>query len=106
MPLIVYLTEAGDRSAHALRVGQSLMDGAVQNAVPGIMAECGGSCICATCHVYIEGGPVGELPPIGDAEDATLDDAPGERRANSRLSCQIRATAELDGLIVRVAANR
>jgi 2Fe-2S ferredoxin len=81
------------------------MEGAVANRVRGILAECGGACMCATCHVYIEGGPTEAIPPISEEEDAMLDEAIGDRRDNSRLGCQVRMTSELDGLVVCIADN-
>ncbi|KXV05857.1 ferredoxin [Caballeronia megalochromosomata] len=106
MPVVTYLERDSDTPKVVdLRVGQSLMEGAVANRVRGIQAECGGACMCATCHVYIDGGPVNDLAPVSDEEDAMLSEAIGERRENSRLGCQVRMTAELDGLIVRIADN-
>jgi 2Fe-2S ferredoxin len=82
-------------------VGTSVMLGAVSNAISGIVAECGGSAMCATCHVYVEGGPSDKLPPMGSVENEMLESTAAERKANSRLSCQIKMTPELDGLTVR-----
>ncbi len=80
------------------------MEAAVDNSVPGIIAECGGACACATCHVYVDEQWKGRLAPMDDMEDAMLESAV-ERRPNSRLSCQIEITPELDGLEVQVAPN-
>ncbi|GGC03255.1 ferredoxin [Marinobacterium zhoushanense] len=80
--------------------GWSLMEAAFHNGVEGIEAECGGACNCATCHVYIDERYLDKLPPIGSTEDEMLECTAAERRANSRLSCQIELTAELDGIVV------
>lgn len=106
MPNVTYVDPTSDdQRAVELRVGQSLMEGAIANRIHGILAECGGACMCATCHVYIEGGPIGAIPAMSDEEDVMLDEAIGERRGNSRLGCQIRVTEALDGLVVRIADN-
>ena len=106
MPVVTFLEADGDEPrAVDLRIGQSLMEGAVANRVRGILAECGGACMCATCHVYIEDGPLDALAPMSDEEDVMLSEAIGERRESSRLGCQVRMTPELSGLVVRVADN-
>ena len=76
------------------------MEAARANGVNGIVAECGGICNCATCHVYVDEAWKDKLPPPSEEEGNQLDNA-FEVRANSRLSCQIKITDELDGLIVR-----
>ena len=78
------------------------MEGAVQNGIDGILAECGGSCMCATCHVYVEVDFLARLNPIEEAEEEMLGCTAAERKPNSRLSCQIHVTAELDGLVVNL----
>lgn len=106
MPLVTYFEVDSDAPKTVdLRLGQSLMEGAVANRVRGILAECGGACMCATCHVYVERGPVDALTPMSDEEDVMLSEAIGDRRENSRLGCQVRMTPELDGLVVRIADN-
>ena len=82
--------------------GNSVMEGAIRNDVDGILAECGGSCACATCHVYVEEDWLARLAPASTAEDEMLEMAE-DRRPNSRLSCQIEVTEELRGLTVVVA---
>jgi ferredoxin, 2Fe-2S len=82
--------------------GRNLMEAAVAASVPGVIGECGGSMSCATCHVYVGDNWVMKTGMISAFEDAMLDVAEGERLAKSRLSCQIRMAAELDGLILRV----
>ena len=78
------------------------MEGAVQNGVQGILAECGGACMCATCHVYVDEAWLARLDPIEEEEQEMLGSTAAERKVNSRLSCQIRVTAELDGLVVNL----
>ena len=102
MSKVTYRLPDGSERALDLRDGQSVMEGAVRNGVSGVLAECGGSAMCATCHVYVEDGPVAALPPMGDDEDAMLDETASARTERSRLSCQIRLTPALDGLVVRI----
>ncbi len=79
--------------------GWSLMEGAINNNIPGIVAECGGSCCCATCHVYIVDRDLGAPEEM---EDEMLEEVMDERKPNSRLSCQIQVTDELEGLVVQI----
>ncbi|MEZ2127343.1 MULTISPECIES: 2Fe-2S iron-sulfur cluster-binding protein [unclassified Sinorhizobium] len=81
--------------------GSTVMENAVRNSVPGIEAECGGACACATCHVYVDESWAEKAGPPGPMEEDMLDFA-FEVRPTSRLSCQIRLTAALDGLVVHV----
>ncbi|MGA2291416.1 2Fe-2S iron-sulfur cluster-binding protein [Bradyrhizobium sp.] len=81
-------------------IGDSAMRAALVNGVDGIVAECGGSALCATCHVYVDKQWISRLAAIGDDEDALLDGTACERQANSRLSCQIKITPVLDGLVL------
>ena len=81
--------------------GHSLMLAAINNLVPGIDADCGGECACATCHVILSEDAFATLGPPGEAEEQMLDLNP-ERSATSRLSCQIPVTDELDGLMVQL----
>ena len=75
---------------------------ATSHGIDGILAECGGNAMCATCHVYVDESWLGRLPAMGSEEDALLDGAAAERRPTSRLSCQIKLTPELDGLVLRL----
>ena len=84
----------------AVRPGGSLMQAAVAADVDGIAADCGGLLTCATCHVYVREPFASRLPPPSDDERGMLEFAAAERRANSRLSCQIELTDALDGLTV------
>ena len=80
------------------------MEGAIDNDVPGVVAECGGACACATCHVHVDAAWLAELGPVSEMEDAMLDSALS-RQPNSRLSCQIEVADNLEGLTVQVAPN-
>jgi 2Fe-2S ferredoxin len=102
MPKINYISHAGERFQIEEPVGESVMEGAVRNGIDGFVAECGGSCLCATCHVYVDEAFLPRLPPIDDEQDAMLDSTACERMPNSRLSCQIAVRLELEGLIVRM----
>jgi 2Fe-2S ferredoxin len=108
MPRITFLEHDGTAHRVEVAVGWSLMEGAVKNRLPGIDADCGGACACATCHVYVDPAWTAALPPKSDTEEAMLDFAviaPGDVPAdapNSRLSCQIRVTSDMDGLVVRI----
>ncbi len=92
-----------DETTHTVEVrnGLSVMEGAVKNNVPGIDADCGGACACATCHVYVDEAWQGATGEASAMEESMLDFA-DEVKPNSRLSCQIRVTDALDGLIVRL----
>jgi 2Fe-2S ferredoxin len=104
MPRIIYLTPDGTRHETDVENGYSVMEGAINNNIEGIIAECGGACACATCHSYINEAWADKLPEMDDMEDSMLD-AAFERKANSRLTCQIEVSDDLDGLIVHVAEN-
>ena len=82
--------------------GESAMVAATRHGIAAIVAECGGNAMCATCHVYVDEGWFARLSAIGDEEDALLDGTAAARQADSRLSCQIRITPELDGLVLRL----
>ena len=83
--------------------GVSLMELAKQNGVEGIFGDCGGGCACATCHVYVEGDWFAKVGPPDDIEFAMLDMVADVMQDNSRLGCQIKMSAELDGIAVTVA---
>jgi 2Fe-2S ferredoxin len=104
MPKIIYCTPDGTRHEVEVETGYSVMEGAINNNIDGIVAECGGACACATCHSYIDAAWLDKLVPMDDMEDSMLD-AAFERKENSRLTCQIEVSDELDGLVVHVAEN-
>jgi 2Fe-2S ferredoxin len=105
MPRLVFVTPSGAIQEIEGAVGISVMEAAKQRGVPGIVAQCGGACACATCHVYVDADWVAKLPPAEDMEQGMLESA-WEPRANSRLSCQITITAALDGLKLTVPARQ
>ena len=86
--------------------GDSVMETAVANGIDGIVAECGGNAMCATCHVYVAPEWLDRLPPMLDFEDAMLELTVSPRRENSRLSCQIIIDGSLDGLTIRVPESQ
>ena len=105
MPKITYIEH--NEKSHTVDVpnGLSVMEGAVQNNVPGIDADCGGSCACATCHVYVDEKWFDKLPQKDNAEEDMLDVA-FEPKKYSRLSCQIVVSDELDGLVVKMPSKQ
>jgi 2Fe-2S ferredoxin len=104
MPRITYVTADGIRHEVEVENGYSVMEGAINNNIAGIVAECGGACACATCHGYIDETWLDKLTSMDDMEDSMLD-AAFERKPNSRLTCQIEVSDALDGLVVHVAEN-
>ena len=100
MPKITYKNKSGNSKTLEVEKGLTVMEGAIQNNVPGIDADCGGSMACATCHVYVEEKWLNKLPKPEDGEVDMIDMA-FEPKKNSRLSCQITISDELDGLTVR-----
>ena len=99
MTKITYITHENESHTIDVQNGLSVMEGAVQNDIPGIDADCGGGMACATCHVYVDDTWFDKLPTKEDGEEDMLDMA-YEPKKNSRLSCQIIVSDELDGLIV------
>jgi len=99
MPKVTFIDPDGTRRAVEAPLGWTVMEAAVKNDVPGIEAECGGACACATCHVYVDEA---WMDAVGSAEpmEADMLDFASDLRPNSRLSCQIKITPDLDGLIV------
>ena len=100
MPLITFIAASGARTQVEASVGASVMRAAITHGVDGILAECGGACACATCHVLI--APHDALPPRSAMEDDMLDSTAVPRTAESRLSCQVFMTQALDGLQVHL----
>ena len=99
MPKITFIENSGKKKTIDIENGLSVMEGAIQNDIPGIDADCGGSMACATCHVYVEEKWFDKLPKTEDAEVDMLDMAFSPKK-NSRLSCQLIVSDEIDGLIV------
>ncbi|HHX83059.1 MAG TPA: (2Fe-2S)-binding protein [Pseudomonadaceae bacterium] len=106
MPQVSYVSHDGSVVTEVdVPVGTSVMQGAVDNMIDGIVAECGGSCSCATCHCYVDEAWLDRIPPASGMEKDMLE-CVLEPRPNSRLSCQIVVTDELDGLLVRVPESQ
>ncbi len=101
MVKVTYIEYSGEERPLELAPGTTVMRGGVENSVLGIVGDCGGACSCATCHVYVDPAWVDRVGAMNDLEEALLEEV-FEQRPNSRLSCQIKVTAELDGLVVRV----
>jgi 2Fe-2S ferredoxin len=101
MAKVTYVRDDGERRTLDVPDGTSLMAAAVSRQLDGIVGECGGQMMCATCHVYVEPEFLGRLAAPGEDEDAMLDTTACERRPNSRLSCQLVASPALDGIVVR-----
>ena len=99
MPKILFTDNSGTTREVEAKTGVSIMEAAVQNMIPGIDADCGGACACATCHVYVDEAWVGKLKAKDDMEDSMLDFAE-DVQDNSRLSCQILMSDDLDGITV------
>ena len=99
MPKIIYITSENETHTIDVDNGLTVMEGAVQNNIPGIDADCGGGMACATCHVYVKQDWFDKLPKKEDGEEDMLDMA-FEPKKNSRLSCQIVVSDEISGLIV------
>ena len=105
MPKIVFIEYNGAEHVVEGAIGRSVMQAAADHFVPGILAECGGCCSCATCHGYIDPRWRSRLPDIQPDEESLLEGLP-ERLGNSRLTCQVQITAELDGLTVRLPKSQ
>ena len=102
MPSIIFIHPDGSRRPIEANAGESAMQAATRHDVSGILAECGGNAMCATCHVYVDADWLARLPAMSSDEDALLDGAAAARLANSRLSCQLNMAGELDGLVLRL----
>lgn len=105
MAKITYIEHNGTEHVIDVKAGLSVMEGAVKNNVPGIDADCGGACACATCHVYVDPAWQEKAGAASSMEESMLDFAE-EVEPNSRLSCQIKVTDALDGLVVRMPASQ
>ena len=105
MPKITYIDDEGNSKTIEVENGLSVMEGAIQNNIPGIDADCGGSMACATCHVYVEEKWLNKIQKAEEAEEDMIDMA-FEPKKNSRLSCQLIVSEELDGLIVTTPSKQ
>ena len=106
MPSVTYISSTGIPTKIDVPEGVSVMQAALTGRVGGILGECGGNCMCATCHVYVDADFLDRIPPVKENEKFMLSIAAEGPQPNSRLSCQIKMTKELDGLIVRLPAKQ
>ena len=102
MPKLTVTTREGETSEIDVADGLTVMEGARDNNIPGIEADCGGACACSTCHVHVDPAFADKLPELSEDEDDLLEST-DHRQPTSRLSCQIPFTADLDGLKVTIA---
>lgn len=105
MAKITYIEHNGNEHTLDVDNGLTVMEGAVRNMIPGIDADCGGACACATCHVYVDANWTEKTGAREAMEESMLDFAEGVQD-NSRLSCQIKVSEVLDGLIVRIPEHQ
>ena len=105
MPKIVFIEASGKEHVVEAKVGQTVMLAATDNMVPGILADCGGSCTCATCHAFIDERWIATTPPAGADETAMLEGVL-DPQPNSRLTCQIKISDALDGAVFRLPASQ
>ena len=102
MPTLTFIHPDNRAETVEAAEGDSAMLAALTHGIDGIVAECGGGAVCATCHVYVDEAWLDRLPPLDGDEDDLLEGVATERLPNSRLSCQIKITSQLDGLVLRV----
>jgi 2Fe-2S ferredoxin len=102
MALIKYIDSNGNETEIDVPTGKSVMQGAFDNGVDGILAECGGNCSCATCHVYVDPEWFDKLQPADDMEQDMIGVVAAESKDNSRLSCQIKVSPDMEGLVVHM----
>jgi 2Fe-2S ferredoxin len=105
MPKVTFIEHNGREHSVEAEVGETLMEAAIKHGVPGIVAECGGACSCATCHVYVDEKWRESAGEPSEMEEDMLDFA-FDVRANSRLSCQVRVSPALEGLVVRIPEHQ
>ena len=106
MSQITFVQPCGDRRSITVVPGATVMLTAVSHDIAGIVAECGGAAMCATCHVYVDEASVGWLPAVSEVENEMLNSAASGRRENSRLSCQLVMAAGIDEIIVHIPMHQ
>jgi ferredoxin, 2Fe-2S len=106
MPVITFVQPTGESQTVTVEEKTSLMRAAVANGVNGIVGECGGQAMCATCHMYVRPEFVDQLPEMHEEEDEMLDCTTAVRTNQSRLGCQVKVDARLDGIVVDVPAGQ
>ena len=102
MTRILFIQPDGRQQPADAKPGQSVMQAAIGAMVPGIVADCGGACTCATCHGYVDDAWVARVPPASPDEVEMIDAGCLHTQPNSRLTCQIKVTAEMEGLVIRI----
>ena len=105
MALITYIEHDGTEHKIQVEIGSSVMQGAIDNGIEGIVAECGGACSCATCHCYVDESWIEKTGTAEDMEEAMIE-CVSEAKATSRLGCQIEVTEDLDGLVVHLPESQ
>ena len=100
MVAVTFIEADGEETELDVQDGWTLMQASVANGIDGIEAECGGSCCCATCHCYIDEAFMDKVAAPNDTELEMLDETVAERKSNSRLACQVKVTADMDGMKV------
>lgn len=106
MPTVNFISASGLSRSVDVPVGMSVMQAALNHKVDGILGECGGNCMCATCHAYVDTRFFNQIPPVKENEKFMLSIAAEGPESNSRLSCQIKMTEELDGIVVRLPGKQ
>ncbi|MGI4978105.1 MAG: 2Fe-2S iron-sulfur cluster-binding protein [Janthinobacterium lividum] len=106
MASLTFVSPDGSKQVVDARPGVSVMQAAINEGIDGIVAECGGNAMCATCHVYVDPAWEAKVPAIKQDEEDMLDSTASERKPNSRLSCQIDMSPELDGLVVHLPESQ
>jgi 2Fe-2S ferredoxin len=106
MPIVTYISSSGISRKIDVPLGMSVMQAALNHRGEGILGECGGNCMCATCHVHVDHSFLDRIPPAKENEKFMLSIAAEGPEPNSRLSCQIKMTEELDGIIVRLPGKQ
>lgn len=106
MPQITFVQPGGERRVIQVAPGATVMLTAVANDIVGIVAECGGAAMCATCHVYVDEASVALLEPVSEVENEMLDSAASGRRENSRLSCQLVIAPGVEEIVVHIPSRQ
>ena len=106
MPKVNFVEPDGSTTEVEIPAGWSIMEGAVQNGIDKIVAECGGGCACATCHVFVDEAGLDKLEECSDIESDMLECTSEERRPNSRLSCQLKMADNIDGIVIHLPESQ
>ena len=106
MPIVNYVSPSGISRKIDVPAGMSVMQAAMNHKIEGILGECGGNCMCATCHVYVDASFLNRIPPATANEKFMLSIAAGGPEVSSRLSCQIKMSEGLDGMTVRLPGKQ